>query len=65
MAVVAARPGKKITKDEIISHCRRMLPPYMIPEEIELRDELPRNANGKLDRALIKNQIYERLKLAK
>jgi acyl-coenzyme A synthetase/AMP-(fatty) acid ligase len=25
-------------------------PPYMIPKEIIVRDELPKNANGKIDR---------------
>lgn len=65
MAVLAARPGQEITKDEILTHCKRMLPPYMIPKEIEFREELPRNANGKLDRALVKKQVYERLKINK
>ncbi len=27
------------------------MPSYMVPKEVELRDSLPRNANGKLDRA--------------
>ncbi len=36
--------------DDLLSHCKRELPAYMVPAAIEVREELPRNANGKLDR---------------
>ncbi len=64
-AVVAPRPQTSITMDELLSHCRKMLPPYMIPHDLEIRSELPRNANGKLDRAAIRKQILEGLGLQK
>jgi acyl-CoA synthetase (AMP-forming)/AMP-acid ligase II len=60
-AIVVPRPGAKISTGELLAHCRRMLPPYMIPQDIEIQQELPRNANGKLDRALVKNEVLERL----
>ena len=58
-AVVAPRPNQQVTAAALKSHCKAMLPPYMIPEEIEIRGELPRNANGKLDRALVKNEALK------
>lgn len=40
---------------ELLGHCRRELPSYMVPASIELRDgPLPRNANGKIDRAALR-----------
>ncbi|WP_426516475.1 acyl-CoA ligase (AMP-forming), exosortase A system-associated [Diaminobutyricibacter sp. McL0618] len=36
---------------------RRVLPLYMVPTSIDLRDELPRSPNGKFDRTLMKAQV--------
>jgi acyl-CoA ligase (AMP-forming) (exosortase A-associated) len=35
---------------EITTSLKRQLPAYMLPQKIFIRDELPRNANGKFDR---------------
>ena len=42
---MAARP------QEILEHCGRILAPYMVPSRVVSVQHLPRNANGKLDRA--------------
>lgn len=39
---------------EIMSALRKQLPVYMLPQKLFIRDELPRNANGKFDR----KQLY-------
>lgn len=39
------------------AHLKRELPSHMQPRIIEWRDELPRNANGKLDRAAIAREV--------
>lgn len=39
---------------EIITALKKQLPPYMLPQEIFIRENLPRNANGKFDR----KQLY-------
>lgn len=38
----------------LTAHLKRQLPSHMLPARIEWRGELPRNANGKLDRAAIR-----------
>lgn len=35
--------------DEILQLCREQLPDYMVPDEIEYRDDLPRTPRGKID----------------
>jgi amino acid adenylation domain-containing protein len=35
--------------DEVLGHCRRFLPPYMVPDVILPVGELPRGARGKAD----------------
>jgi len=51
-------PGEQST-DQLLRHMREHLPNYMIPAHVEWRDILPRNANGKMDRPLIAQQLAE------
>ncbi|HEY3396168.1 MAG TPA: AMP-binding protein [Armatimonadota bacterium] len=47
-AVVVAQPGATLTELEIKRHCAETLPGYKRPQIVEFRDELPRNATGKV-----------------
>ena len=48
-AVVALRDGCSLTLDELVSFLRdRKIGSYQLPERLEVRPELPRNAVGKL-----------------
>jgi len=49
-AVVVADPA--LTEREIIRHCARILPDFMVPKSIEFRAELPKTASGKVIRRL-------------
>ncbi len=40
-----------LTREEILGHCRRRLPAYMVPDVVEFREALPRTSTGKIDRA--------------
>ncbi|RVT93772.1 acyl-CoA ligase (AMP-forming), exosortase A system-associated [Sphingomonas crocodyli] len=40
----------------LTDHFKRNLPGFMQPREVRWRDDLPRNANGKLDRAALKSE---------
>ena len=56
--VVCTRAGVGTGAAELLAACRRTLPSYMVPLQIELRDEpLPRNPNGKLDRVRIATEL--------
>ena len=41
----------------LLSALRQVLPLYMVPSQVDVRDELPRSPNGKFDRNLLKAQV--------
>jgi acyl-CoA ligase (AMP-forming) (exosortase A-associated) len=43
--------------DTLSAHLKRDLPSHMQPKTIDWRDELPRNANGKIDRSAIRSEV--------
>lgn len=45
--VVASRNADEL---EVLQHCQRELPNFMVPQGIQFVDALPRNQNGKFDR---------------
>jgi acyl-coenzyme A synthetase/AMP-(fatty) acid ligase len=49
-AIVTLDDGNSINATELKRHCAEKLPPYMVPEEIEFCDTLPRTGTGKIDR---------------
>jgi acyl-CoA ligase (AMP-forming) (exosortase A-associated) len=50
-AIVAERPP--LALQEVLNHCSRVLPSYMVPRLIEVA-ELPRSPNGKIDRVSVR-----------
>lgn len=40
----------------IMSHCRKELPNFMVPLEIVIRESLPLNQNGKIDRRALRSE---------
>ncbi len=52
-AVVALRPGERLSAEELIAFCRDRLAHYKVPKRVEFREALPKSAAGKiLKRAL-------------
>lgn len=53
-AYIVPVEGATLTKEDIISHCRKRLANYKMPRQVEFREELPKTLVGKiLRRALI------------
>jgi acyl-CoA synthetase (AMP-forming)/AMP-acid ligase II len=50
LAVVTADGDSNLTRENVLDHCRRWLPSYMVPEMVEFREEMPRTSTGKVDR---------------
>jgi amino acid adenylation domain-containing protein len=59
-AVVVLHNGHPATRVELQAFCATRLPKYMVPEEFEFRDELPRTSTGKADRVALKQELDSR-----
>jgi acyl carrier protein len=40
------------------AYCEKVLPAYMVPVQVQIRESLPLNANGKVDRAALSKQVW-------
>jgi D-alanine--poly(phosphoribitol) ligase subunit 1 len=54
IAVVASTAG--LTAAILRKESARYLPAYMVPGRVDVLDQLPKNANGKIDRNLLKTR---------
>ncbi|MDT7041547.1 amino acid adenylation domain-containing protein [Candidatus Nitronereus thalassa] len=52
-AYVVPMDGTELAGKEIETHCWKCLPRYMIPESIELCQDLPKTSTGKINRPLL------------
>jgi acyl-CoA ligase (AMP-forming) (exosortase A-associated) len=57
--VAAAPPGTQPDQDALLAACKRQLPAFMVPHHIEWRESLPRNPNGKYDRARLAAELKD------
>jgi acyl-CoA ligase (AMP-forming) (exosortase A-associated) len=57
VAVVAPAQGTSIDLAMVQAMLRRELPPYMVPQRVDVRPSLPRNPNGKIDRASLAREL--------
>lgn len=64
-ACVVRKPGKALSEDELIVHCRRALANYKIPRRIELSDtELPKSGSGKILKRILRERFWVNQKQA-
>jgi acyl-coenzyme A synthetase/AMP-(fatty) acid ligase len=57
VALVVQPMDEAVTPEELANHCRAQLPPFMVPQAVRLRADLPRNANGKIDRRALRDEL--------
>jgi long-chain acyl-CoA synthetase len=55
-AFVSLRPGERVDADELIAFCRERMAAYKYPRAVELVDELPRTASGKVLRRVLRDR---------
>jgi acyl-CoA synthetase (AMP-forming)/AMP-acid ligase II len=59
MACVVVTPGKTLTTDDLITHCRRTLANYKIPRRIEFSEtELPKSGSGKVLKRILRERFW-------
>jgi long-chain acyl-CoA synthetase len=47
-AFIALKPGQQLIESELIAYCKERVAAYKYPRVIEVRDELPKSATGKV-----------------
>jgi malonyl-CoA/methylmalonyl-CoA synthetase len=58
-AVVVLNRGESITGERLIRFCRERLAPYKSPKSIVFKDDLPRNAMGKVQKAELRKDVCQ------
>jgi long-chain acyl-CoA synthetase len=58
-ALVIVKEGKKITAEEILDYCKENLAGYKRPRTVELVDEFPRTATGKILKRILRKPYWE------
>ena len=61
LALVVIDGASGVTEEIVITHCRSVLAGYKCPKGVELRDELPRTATGKLQKFRLRAPYWEGL----
>jgi len=54
-------PGRSITQEEVIAHCRQRLAKFKVPKSAVITDVLPRTASGKVQKHLLKQRAIEEM----
>ena len=49
--------GHALTLEELQEHLRPLLSPMELPRQLEIRDELPKTAVGKLSRKALRDEV--------
>jgi len=57
VVVVTLAQGDGLDVDALADECRKNLPLYMVPRQILVMSSLPRNPNGKIDRAGLRDEL--------
>ncbi len=60
MAVVVPRPGQTLDADEVLRFCRERLAGYKAPKVVEVVDQLPKNASGKILKRDLRDRFAEK-----
>jgi fatty-acyl-CoA synthase len=56
-AVVVLKPGERLDLEAVQHHCRGHLARYKHPARLEIRDQLPRNATGKILKFVLRDEL--------
>ena len=58
-AIVVPRPGRTITPDAVIAHCRTLIAGYKIPRSVDIRTEsLPLSGAGKVLKTTLREPFW-------
>jgi acyl-CoA synthetase (AMP-forming)/AMP-acid ligase II len=56
MAFVVPAPGSEPTPESVVGWCRENMANYKVPRRVEIVDELPMNASGKVMKFVLRER---------
>ena len=59
-----SQPSLLVASDILLNHCREWLPPFLMPDSLEYRLELPRHANGEVLRSVLRTEASPQVSIA-
>jgi fatty-acyl-CoA synthase len=57
-ALIVVAPGRQVTAEEIVAHCRDRVAGFKIPKRVEFRDAIPRTATGKIQKFKLREAFW-------
>jgi fatty-acyl-CoA synthase len=57
MAIVAVKPGERLSEADVFAHCSANLARFKCPRQIRFVDALPRNATGKIHKPTLRKDF--------
>jgi len=57
LAIVAVKPGQRLTETEVFAHCAANLARFKCPRQVRFVDTLPRNATGKIHKPTLRKEF--------
>src|SRR5437763_8894112 len=57
LAIIAAKPGQRLTEADVFVHCAANLARFKCPRQVRFVDALPRNATGKIHKPTLRNEF--------
>jgi long-chain acyl-CoA synthetase len=57
---IVAKPGSGLTAEQVIAYCRDHIAAYKVPARVDIVDELPKSATGKLLKRVLREQAGAR-----
>jgi fatty-acyl-CoA synthase len=57
LAIVAVKPGQKLTETDVFAHCAANLARFKCPRQVRFVDALPRNATGKIHKPTLRKEF--------
>ncbi len=56
--LVSLKPGRNVSEEEILTHCRARLAGFKMPKSVDFLDELPKGGTGKILKRILRERFW-------
>jgi fatty-acyl-CoA synthase len=61
LACVVVKPGRSVTKEDVLAHLKDKFPSWWMPDDVVLIDEVPKTSVGKFDKKVLRERFATHL----